>query len=69
MNPYGERNLTDEKILFNYSLSKKRSVTKNRFEILINWLRIFVNRTTLTPDNASLVITASLALHNLLRLK
>ena len=54
--PYSRKILIDEEILFSYCLSRKRRVTENGFEIWINRFRIFVNRTTLTPDTASVAV-------------
>ena len=49
--PYTKKNLTDEEILFNYRLPRKKHATENVFEIGLNKFRIFPNRATLTPDN------------------
>ena len=67
--PYSEKKLTDEEILFNYRISSKRCVTQNAFRIWNNRFRIFARRASLTPNVVSVLLMAILALRNLLSLK
>ena len=62
-----KRNLLDEKILFNYHFWK--CATKITFEIRIKKFEIFSSMDPLTQDKASVVVMATLALCNFLRLK
>ena len=62
MKTYSKKILIDNEILFNYCLSGKRRITENVFEIWIDGFRLLANRATLTPDKASVVIMARLAL-------
>ena len=66
MKPYAQRQLTDEKRIFNYRLSRFRRVTENAFGIWANRFRLFLGRCNLSPDKACVSTLASLALHNML---
>ena len=61
--------MTNEEVLFNYRLSRKICVTKNLFGIWINRFRIFTNMSNLVGNRASVVLMATLVLHNLLIFK
>ena len=67
MKPYSLKNLTDDKRIFNYRLSRFRRVTENAFGIWVNRFRIFTVRNNLNEDNAQSAILATVALHNMLR--
>ena len=69
MKPYAEKQLNDERRVFNYRLSRFRRVSENCFGILTNRSRIFCNRFDLHPDIARLILRASIVLHNMLRTK
>ena len=64
MEPHRKKNLSDEDVLFNSHLSRKRSATVNMIAIWIKSFRIFVNRSNLTPDKAFAVVMAALTLYN-----
>ena len=64
MGPHRNKNLSDEDVLFNSHLSRKRSATVNMIVIWIKSFRIFVNRSNLTPDKAFAVAMAALTLYN-----
>ena len=66
MKPYAQRQLSDEKRIFNYRLSRFRRVTENAFGIWANRFRLFLGRCNLSPDKACVITLASLALHNML---
>ena len=61
MKPYLQRNLTVEKRIFNYRLSRKRRISENGFGILANRWRIFRRSLALGPEK---VKTATVTLHN-----
>ena len=67
MKPYPQRNLSHEKRLFNYRLSRARRVVENAFGILANRWRVLLTHMLITPERAELVVLASCALHNMLR--
>ena len=69
MKPYSQRQLTREKRIFNYRLSRARRIVENAFGILANRFRIFLSSINLTADTAEKVILASCVLHNYLRTK
>lgn len=64
MEPHRKKNLSDEEVLFNSDLSRKRSDTVNIIVIWIKSFRIFVNRSNLTPDKAFVAAMAALTLYN-----
>ena len=59
--------MTDAQQIFDYRLSRKCRVTENAFCILVNRFRVFSVRNNLNENNVSIVVLASLSLHNLLR--
>ena len=67
MKPHVRTNATDAQLIFDYRLSLKRRVTENAFGILVNRFRVFSVRNNLNENNVSIVVLASLSLHNLLR--
>ena len=69
MKPYGRKNMTDDQRIFDYRLSRKRRVTENAFGIWVHRFRLFSVRNNLNENNVSIVVLASLVLHNLLREK
>ena len=69
MKPYGLNNASNMERVFDYRLSKFRRTSQNGFGIWSNRFRLFSTRPLLTPDKAVIAIMASLALHNMLRIK
>ena len=69
MKPYGRKNLSDEKRVFDYRCLRFRRISENTFEIQSNRFRLFAIRALLAPERAEIAVLASLALHNLLRTK
>ena len=66
---YNTKSLTDNEVLFNDRLSRKRRVTENIIGTETNRAKIIAKRYNLIPDKASVVVLPTLALHNLLRFK
>ena len=64
MKPYNRKNMTAAQRIFDYRLSRKRRVTENAFGILGNRFRVFSVRNNLNENNISIVVLASLSLHN-----
>ena len=69
MKPYGRKNLSDEKRVFDYRCLRFRRISENTFEIQSNRFRLFAIRALLAPERGEIAVLASLALHNLLRTK
>ena len=69
MKPYAQANLSDRKRIFNYRLSRMRRISENVFGIWGSRFRVFTTTMELTPDKAVIITLATLALHNMLRVK
>lgn len=69
MKPYPFKNITHEKRIFNYRLSRARRVVENAFGILAARFRIFRQRISVKIDNVDKIVLACCALHNYLRTK
>ena len=69
MKPYPFRNLSREKIVFIYRLSRARRVVEIAFSILANRFRIFLSPMEISQENVEKVTLASCVLHNFLRKK
>ncbi|XP_046555925.1 putative nuclease HARBI1 [Haliotis rubra] len=67
MKPYPMRDLSYEKRIFNYRLSRARRVSENAFGLLVNRFCIFQKPLQVSPEVASSVVLASVALHNFLK--
>lgn len=66
MRPYPGQNLTHQKRIFNYRLSRARMVVENAFGILASRWRIFYRRINLLPKNVDTLVVAACILHNFL---
>lgn len=69
MKPYGQKNLSEEKRVFNYRLSRARRISENVFGILSSRFRIFLTTLCTKPDSAVKIVLAEITLHNFLRCK
>ena len=67
MKPYPFKNLSTDKRVFNYSLSRMRMISENGFGILGNRWRVFRRPFSLEPDKVTTITLATIALHNWLR--
>lgn len=67
LRPFPGRNLSEDKRVFNYRLSRARRVVENTFGLLCQKFRLFLNKMLVHPDKADKIILASLSLHNFLR--
>jgi hypothetical protein len=66
MKPYRTRELTKEKRIFNYRLSRARRISENAFGIITARYRVLHTIMQLTPEKAEIVVLAICALHNYL---
>ncbi|XP_076049528.1 uncharacterized protein LOC143030254 [Oratosquilla oratoria] len=67
LKPYYQKDLDNEKQVFNYRLSRARRVTENAFGIMSSRFRIFHTCINLKLTSIEKVVMASLVLHNYLR--
>ena len=66
MKPYSQSNLTPEKRVFNYRLSRARRIVENAFGILSNRFRIFMTPISLKPEKVETITLTCCILHNFL---
>lgn len=69
MRPYPVAQLTSEKRLFNYRLSRARRTSENAFGVLANRWQIFRSPLRHCPERSIQIVLATVALHNFLRSK
>ena len=69
LKPFNQRELTNERRIFNYRLSRARRVVENAFGILATRFRIFHTSINLGLENIDIVVMACCVLHNFLRIK
>ena len=69
MKPFPESNLSDRNRIFNYRLSRMRRISENVFGIWGNTFRVFTTTMALEPNKAVDITLATIALHNMLRMK
>lgn len=68
LRPYpGRGGLTPERDVYNYRLSRARRVIENTFGILASQWRIYRKPIIAKPENAKLMVQATVCLHNWLR--
>lgn len=67
LRPYGGRNLSEDKRIFNEKLSTARRIIENSFGILANRFRIFHTLISCKPEVANSIIKSTVVLHNFIR--
>lgn len=68
LKPYSRVNLTLKQRVFNYRLSRARRVVENAFGILAARFRVFGKSIEVKVETVDLIVKASCALHNWLRM-
>lgn len=66
MKPYSQQDLTNERRIFNYRLSRARRTVENAFGILASRFGVFQKPINLGPEKAALITLACCYLHNFL---
>ncbi|KAE8277589.1 hypothetical protein D5F01_LYC24428 [Larimichthys crocea] len=66
MRPYPGLNLSHQKRIFNYRLSRARMVVENAFGILSSRWRVLLRRINLRPQHVDTLVVAACILHNFL---
>uniref|UniRef100_A0A1B6JTF8 DDE Tnp4 domain-containing protein n=1 Tax=Homalodisca liturata TaxID=320908 RepID=A0A1B6JTF8_9HEMI len=69
LRPYAKRNLTTQKILFNYRLSRARRFVECTFGLLANKWRVFHGAICLDSEFVVEVVQAACDLHNFVRVR
>jgi len=67
LKPYSQRELTHEKRVFNYRLSRARNCVENTFGLISSRFRLLQRAINLNPEKASYAVLAICAIHNFLR--
>ncbi|VDI64975.1 Hypothetical predicted protein [Mytilus galloprovincialis] len=63
------RNMTVEDRIFNYRLSRTRSLVENAFGIMSQRFQILLSTMQHSPDNVRIVVQACICLHNLIGIR
>lgn len=64
LRPYPGNYLTNDKLIFNYRLSRARRTIENAFGILVGRWRILLTTLNLRPKNITHIMLATVCLHN-----
>ena len=64
LRPYNVKQLTRERKIFNFRLSRARRITENVFGILVERFSIYKTHINIQLDNVKDVVMASCAMHN-----
>lgn len=67
MKPYSGDNISPNKVIFNYRLSRARRIVENAFGILASRFRVLLNVINLSPEKATIITLTACYLHNFLR--
>ena len=66
LKPYGQRNLTPDKRIFNYRLSRARRVVESAFGIMSQRFGVFGKPIALEPEKVKVIVHTACCLHNFL---
>lgn len=64
--PYSVKDLTHDKRIFNYRLSRARNVAENAFGLLTSRFRVFHTTIPVKVESVKYIVEAACALHNFL---
>lgn len=67
LKPFSQRNLTNERRIYNYRISRCRNVVENAFGLMASRFRILHTKICIDPQKAIFVTLAICMLHNFLR--
>lgn len=67
LKPFSQRNLTDERRIYNYRISRCRNVVENAFGLMASRFRILHTKICIAPQKTNYIILAICVLHNYLR--
>ena len=67
MRPYPGRNISPEKHIFNYRLSRARRIVENAFGILAARWRVFHSKMAVSVETVNAIVRATCVLHNMLQ--
>lgn len=67
LTPYAQRELDNEKRIYNYRLSRARNVVENAFGIIASRFQILRTPINMKPENICYVVLAICSIHNFLR--
>ena len=63
MKPFPGKDLSDEKLVYNYRLSRARRTSENAFGILAGRFQIFKKPINTSPENIKDIVLATVVLH------
>ncbi|XP_026819313.1 uncharacterized protein LOC113557976 [Rhopalosiphum maidis] len=66
MRPFPRKNLTNEKRIFNYRLSRARRIVECAFGILVKRFNVLENKMLVFPEKATIITKACYILHNII---
>lgn len=66
LRPFPRRNLTNEKRIYNYRLSRARRIVECAFGILVKRFNVLENKMLVFPEKASIIVKACCLLHNII---
>lgn len=66
LKPYSARDLTHERRIYNYRLSRARNVVENAFGLLASRFRVFHTAIALNVQSTKYIVASACALHNFL---
>lgn len=69
MKPYPLKNISQDKRIFNYRLSRARRVVENTFGILASRFRLLHSTLSINTENVDIIVLACCVLHNYLSKK
>ncbi|KAJ8930109.1 hypothetical protein NQ314_017120 [Rhamnusium bicolor] len=67
LKPYSQKELTHDKRVFNYRLSRCRNVVENTFGFIASVFRILHTKISVSPQNINYIVLAICILHNNLK--